>query len=151
MNLRRIFVNCLAILVVMIPNLPASAQEEKPPSAPYLVKNFNTCSLGSNPTGFFNANYSYPVIWFNNIIFGKSDEATGNEVWIYDKATGQKRILADIYPGPFPLSTQSSKENYPLGLADGKLWISADDGIHGQELWAYDFLPIETYLPSITR
>jgi len=56
----------------------------------------------------------------------------GAELWATDPATGESRLVRDIYPGP---QGSTPRDFFPF---DGQLFFVADDGIHGSELWRTD-------------
>jgi ELWxxDGT repeat protein len=116
-------------------------------SAKYSVWQSDGTSAGTK--SLFNINYQYASlkILAKTIFFGNTDEASGNEIWVYD-GSSSPRLLADIYPGADPTGYT---RNSAMGIAAGKLWITADDGVHGRELWAYDILTSSLYLPDVTR
>ena len=67
------------------------------------------------------------------LIFANSSRKTGYELWISDdKGT---RLLKDIYPGP-GWSNPSS-----ILTVGGITYFSANDGVHGEELWRTDGTP----------
>ena len=57
------------------------------------------------------------------------DDRHGMELWSSDGSAGGTRIVADVRPGP--------RESAPRQLvkAFGRLTFTADDGVHGRELW----------------
>jgi ELWxxDGT repeat protein len=81
----------------------------------------------------------YPAsltVYDGRLFFAAHDAAHGMELWVYDAATGAVTLAADIWPGP-----SSSSPSWLGGrpaVYDGRLFFSADDGIRGHELWAYD-------------
>lgn len=64
--------------------------------------------------------------------FGRDSQ--GSEPWWTDGTTGGTRRLADLFPG----STSGAGWNARSILSGGLVYFAADDGIHGQELWAFD-------------
>lgn len=60
----------------------------------------------------------------------------GVELWKYDPAgnagLGSLTLVADIDEGP------GSSDPWDLTIFNGKLYFSADNGIHGTELWEFD-------------
>ena len=56
----------------------------------------------------------------------------GRELWKTDGTAAGTRMVRDIFPG--------SASSWPAGLtaAGGKLYFSAEDGLHGVELWESD-------------
>lgn len=63
-----------------------------------------------------------------HLLFSAVDEA-GREPWASDGSAAGTRRLADLNPGP--------ADSNPQGFAAGdRVYFSADDGVHHQELWA---------------
>ena len=118
----------LVIAVTVTTMISLSAQ------VPVLVKDIN-------PSG----NSSYPIYMTaigNKVYFNANDGSTGEELWVSDgntnaNATGTYRI-ADINPGQY---SSSPKNLIEVG---GKLFFSATDPTHGEELWVYDPLTNDT-------
>jgi ELWxxDGT repeat protein len=82
--------------------------------------------LGSDPNGFARLTATKSV-------FSAYDPVHGRELWITDGTVAGTQFLFDICPGacsgtPIPLNRDSA-------VALGVLYISADDGAHGRELW----------------
>jgi ELWxxDGT repeat protein len=80
-------------------------------------------------------------VFNNKLYFSASDKTYGNELWKYD-GTGIPVLVKDIYPGYY--SYDGFKKfaycSNPSDLAvfNNKMYFSADEGIHGAELWKYD-------------
>lgn len=75
--------------------------------------------------------------------YGKND-IDGAELWTSDgMPTGTHRI--DLNAGP----ASSSPGN--LHFVHGRLFFTADDGAHGNELWVVDTLTQRLFLPSIRK
>ncbi len=81
---------------------------------------------------------SYPdrfCVFRNKLFFSAHDNTNGFELWSYDGAS--TKLEADIFPGGPPPYANSSQ---PAGLTvfNNALYFSADDGVHGTELWRFD-------------
>ena len=63
------------------------------------------------------------------VVFGGFEPSTGIEPWITDGTSSGTRLLADLAPG-----TLGSKPS-AFHRAGKNLFFSADDGMHGAELW----------------
>lgn len=78
------------------------------------------------------------------LIFGSYTDATGYEVWKSDGTPAGTTLLKDIYPGPE--SSDAFSFTSSTTPVNGKLLFSADDGIHGRELWESDGTTAGTYM-----
>ncbi len=78
------------------------------------------------------------------LYFTAADTATGYELWKSDGTAAGTVLVKDILPGPAVKNQRNpDAPQYPLypenlTVANGKLFFSADDGIHGKELWTSD-------------
>ncbi len=80
------------------------------------------------------------------LFFAAGDRRHGNELWRSDGTRRGTRMVKDIRPGPRPCAASKGAcrsqgaTSYPSGLtAVGRtLYFTADDGIHGSELWRSD-------------
>lgn len=59
------------------------------------------------------------------------DSLSGWELHEIDLSTGNHHLLADVYSG------NCSSYSFHQLVFDDKFYFSADDGLHGQELWSY--------------
>lgn len=77
---------------------------------------------------------SYPqhFIGFNDMMFFNANGTMnqGTELWCFN-GTGMPTEAARIYP-----NNGSSPENF--AVFNNQLYFSANDGVHGRELWCYD-------------
>ncbi len=64
------------------------------------------------------------------VFFRAYQPETGIELWVSDGTEAGTRLVQDIAPG---LASSSPAE---LTVVNGSLYFSADDGVHGRELWA---------------
>jgi len=121
---------------------------------------YQDCSTGDNPCKLAdlnpggNSNPAFLTTLSGKLYFWANDGTHGHEVWRYDPAlpvedvgtigylacdTGDNPCqLADLYPGA------GYSDPYDLTPLKGKLYIPANDGTHGYELWVYDAGPIFT-------
>ena len=67
----------------------------------------------------------------NKLFFAANDSIHGEELWEYDAATNQTRMIKDI-------NSSGSSQPRILGIYLNKIFFSADDGVHGSELWCSD-------------
>ncbi len=85
----------------------------------------------SNPAGL--------TVFNGRLYFSATDAAHGCELWSFDGTNAQ--LVAEINPTPDPgngdtFLMDSSPADFKV--FDGLLYFSADDGVHGRELWCYD-------------
>lgn len=66
---------------------------------------------------------------------GKLFLSADGEIWAFDAKTGEASLIADI---------NSDNGSYPEGFIehDGRLFFSADDDVHGRELWVLSPMPV---------
>lgn len=65
-------------------------------------------------------------------VFTATMQGTGTEPWITDGTASGTHLLADIRPGEQGSAPQDAV------VAGGKIFFTADDGLHGRELWVTD-------------
>jgi ELWxxDGT repeat protein len=85
----------------------------------------------SNPSGL--------TVYKGKLYFCATDEVHGYEMWAFDGTTAQ--MVAEINPTPDPgngdtFLMDSSPAN--LTVFNDLLYFSANDGVHGRELWSFD-------------
>jgi len=105
-----------------------------------LVKDIDPGIFSSNPNLFLS------VFIGGKFYFTARTQAEGVELWSSDGTSGGTQILKDINPGPangFPLIlinflNLSSFQDARGNLYGGKIFLSANDGTHGNELWITD-------------
>jgi ELWxxDGT repeat protein len=72
------------------------------------------------------------------IFFVQKDSTTGAELWVMSDRSGSPHLVKDINPGPADSLDASVPGNRFLQDLDGTLLFTADDGMHGLELWRSD-------------
>jgi len=92
-----------------------------------LVADINPGSANSFPNDLTNVN--------GTLYFSAVDNLHGRELWKSDGITAT--LVADINPG---ITNSFPNDSNPNNLANvnGTLFFAADDGVHGNELWASD-------------
>ncbi len=95
------------------------------------VKDINSGSRSSYPA------FITPVI-ANKVVFSADDGLNGTELWISDGTASGTKLLQDIYPG-----MGKTRPSYPSPFLDveGTTYFTANDGVHGTELWKSDGTP----------
>jgi ELWxxDGT repeat protein len=95
-----------------------------------LVADINPGSAGSSPTALTNVN--------GVVFFSAYDGAHGQELWKSDGTAAGTVLVKDIYPGTDSYGNPNSSGPSQLTNVNGLLYLSADDGVHGNELWQSD-------------
>jgi ELWxxDGT repeat protein len=72
------------------------------------------------------------------IFFVQKDSAAGAELWVMIDRSGSPHLVKDVNPGPADSLDANVPENRFLQDLDGTLLFTADDGVHGLELWRSD-------------
>jgi ELWxxDGT repeat protein len=99
------------------------------PEGTVLVKDINPGANSSNPQDLVN--------FEGMLYFGAYDPVYGTELWKSDGTNLGTVLVEDINPG-IESSRSSSFLGYSFSQANNKLFFSADDGVHGTELWAIE-------------
>ena len=63
------------------------------------------------------------------VFLAAGDEATGSELYVSNGTAAGTYLVADLSPG------RASSNPRLLGIADAQVFFTADDGVHGNELW----------------
>ena len=74
----------------------------------------------------------------NRVFFFADDGQHGLEPWVTDGTSAGTFMLADIRPGSNPSVIVDQYRRRPLATLGGTVFFSADDGVHGAELWKSD-------------
>lgn len=80
-------------------------------------------------------NYSLTSI-DRRVYFLANTDAHGDELWTSDGTSEGTRIVRDIMPGPAGSSNQNGSPTF--ATVHGALYFTANDGVHGLELWKSD-------------
>jgi ELWxxDGT repeat protein len=75
----------------------------------------------------------------DRIVFAADDGEHGVEPWQSDGSAAGTVLVADIMPAGSSLDA-SADERLPVrfGAAGGRVYVAADDGSHGRELWSWE-------------
>ncbi len=84
------------------------------------------------------------VVAGDQLVFTLRQQRT-SELWVSDGTAAGTRRLRTIQLGPYPL------KGYELQAFGGRVFFSADDGVHGQELWVTDGTEAGTRLHADLR
>jgi ELWxxDGT repeat protein len=92
--------------------------------------------IAAGAKGGLATNFAGPMaVLGDRVVFAASDDAHGRELWISDGTAAGTRLLRDLVPGPMGRWDQDSPELVALG---NRVFFSASDAAHGNELWATD-------------
>lgn len=94
-----------------------------------LVRDIEPGTVGSRPSSFLEYN--------GRLYFHAYTTAAGGELWATDGTAAGTAMVADLRPGLVSGSPQSS-EATPLFVRGGRLFLAANDGTAGRELWVSD-------------
>jgi ELWxxDGT repeat protein len=95
-----------------------------------LVADINPGANASNPSNLTAVG--------NTLFFSADDGSHGTELWKSDGTAAGTQLVADIDPGSDTAGTPFSSFASNLTAVGGTLFFSADDGVHGRELWKSD-------------
>ncbi len=84
--------------------------------------------------GTFPGNYA---VLNNKLYFNGSDFIYGSELWVTDGTPAGTKILKNINTND-GVGMQSNGSPFNMQVFNGKIYFTADDGIHGGELWVTD-------------
>lgn len=82
------------------------------------------------PGGISGVGRGFPVGDGDLLFLSAGDEVDGFEPWVSDGTAAGTRQLADVNPGA------NSSNPILLGVADDTVYFTADDGVHGTEVWS---------------
>ena len=84
------------------------------------------------------------VVVDGQLFLSTTTSATGGELWASDGTEAGTVLMSDILPGP--------AHSVPLYLtsSNGRVFFSADDGVHGRELWSASLPGVSSSASSVT-
>ncbi|MHB1033589.1 MAG: Ig-like domain-containing protein [Pirellulales bacterium] len=82
------------------------------------------------------------------LFFAAADGTNGRELWQSDGTAAGSVLVKDLYPGTTAYGPNSS-DSKNLTAVNGTLYFSANDGVHGAELWQYHLPTVDDY-PTLT-
>jgi len=88
---------------------------------------------------YSSSNPSSLAVYKDKLYFCATDEVHGYELWSFDGTTAE--MVAEINPTPDPGNDDTFlMDSSPADLTvfNGLLYFSANDGVHGRELWAFN-------------
>lgn len=107
-----------------------------------LVKDINPGTVSSEISTY--------TIFNNEVFFAAKTAAHGVELWKTDGTTAGTQLVKDIRPGTessLNISSGLGTVNFFATYAlNGKLLFMANDGVHGEEIWATDGTEAGTFL-----
>jgi large repetitive protein len=93
-----------------------------------LIADINLGPAGSNPS---------ELTHMGGLVFFTADDGlSGRELWKTDGTAAGTTLVAEIGPGPFPMHRTAGLSH--LAVAGERLYFTAEDGVHGLELWTTD-------------
>ena len=95
-----------------------------------MVKDISPSSTSSGPRYLTNID---GVLFFN-----AWDETHGRELWKSDGTEAGTVMVKDINPGAAASMPEDQSFEFTITSMNGPLFFTADDGVHGRELWKSD-------------
>lgn len=103
-----------------------------------LVKSFNTESITNYPSLTGNGSF----LFFRNFLDpsekSNQDNPRLESLWQSDGTMTGTKIIGTL-PGDPPRFDWLQNRTYPFQILKNRVFYSASDGIHGQELWSFEF------------
>jgi len=102
----------------------------------FLLKDIDPGAGSSHPFGL--------TALGDKVIFAATNDDHGTELWVTDGTPSGTVLVKDISPGES--SSIDTGLSSPFIVYNNKAYFSANDGIHGDELWVTDGTTAGTYL-----
>ena len=87
---------------------------------------------------FYFRNLSNLTEFDDKLYFASDNGESGKELFVSDGTAEGTQLVKDIYPGEDPYGNKNASSPHYLTEFDGKLYFTADDGVHGEELFVSD-------------
>lgn len=93
---------------------------------------------GRDPGGYYVTTPSELTTIGSKVVFKAYSADAGDEPWVTDGTSAGTFRLSDVFPGTQP--NGNPNDSYPdnFRLCNGTVYFSANDGVHGKELWKTD-------------
>jgi ELWxxDGT repeat protein len=93
---------------------------------------------GSNKYGSYSSYPSNLTEFDDKLYFTANNGENGNELYVSDGTDSGTQLLADLFPGDNKYGNVNSSDASNLTEFNDKLYFTANDGVHGNELFVSD-------------
>ena len=112
-----------------------------------LVDDINQGQASSNPSRLTVDEFG----GLPGIVFIANNGSSGPELWRSDGSQANTVLVKDIFEGPGGSFIDSISHRDQFTFLDGQLFFSANDGLHGNELWMSDGFSNGTFMKEDIR